>query len=275
MERFNIKRFWHTLRWFFYENRGNILKWTLGIMLATTLLQLLLIGISPKKSTSIEGFPEGSSPYQLTVMVVNSLCMVIVVIASAVVNSNIFGMLKNKQKRIAFLTLPATNLERWTVAFLFAVIIIPACILAAYVLGDLLRNIVFYIQGQEWVTGFNFFFSKIRPQFNMSFIAIMLQCAIFLWSISLYVLAGTWFRKGQFVIATFFQIVISALLGYLTKVFKNEILEILVNGISAGQEDLMAYGIIAVIFGLALFHFWLSYHLFTRFQLITSKWNNV
>ena len=109
----------------------------------------------------------------------------------------------------------------------------------------------------------------------MSFIAIMLQCAIFLWSISLYVLAGTWFRKGQFVIATFFQIVISALLGYLTKVFKNEILDILVNGISAGQEDLLAYGIIAVIFALALFHFWLSYHLFTRFQLITSKWNNV
>lgn len=275
MERFNIKRFWLTLRWFFYENRGNILKWTLGIMLATTLLQLILIGITPKKTTSIEGFPEGSSPYQLTVMAVNSLCMVIVAIASAVVNANIFGMLKNKQKRIAFLTLPATNLERWTVAFLFAVIIIPACILAAYVLGDLLRNIVFCIQGQEWVTGFNFFFSKIRPQFNMSFIAIMLQCAILLWSISLYVLAGTWFRKGQFVIATFFQIVISALLGYLTKVFKNEILEILVNGISAGQEDLMAYGIIAVIFALALFHFWLSYHFFTRFQLITSKWNNV
>lgn len=273
MGKFNIKRFWLTFKWFFYENRGHIVKWTLGIMLATTLLQMCLVGIITHTTTEIEGIPQNSSPYQMAVMMVNSICTVIVVLGVLFVNSNVFGMLKQKQKRIAFLTLPATNLERWTVAILFAVIIIPACIVAGYALGDLLRNIVYYIQGHEWVWGFNTFFSKVGPQ--LGFTTEMLQDAIALWSISIYVLAGTWFTKGQFVIATGFQIVLTALLGYLANVFKNEIISILVNGIEAGQEDLIAYGVIAAVFALALFNFWLSYRLFTRFQLITSKWTNV
>ena len=33
MGKFNIKRFWLTFKWFFYENRGLIVKWSLGIML--------------------------------------------------------------------------------------------------------------------------------------------------------------------------------------------------------------------------------------------------
>lgn len=275
MGKFNIKRFWLTLKWFFYENRSMIVKWTLGIMFATTLLQMGLIGISTFSTTSVEGMPQDSTPYKMAVVVVNSLCTFIVIIGMLFINSNVFGMLKNKQKRIAFLTLPATNLERWTVAILFAVIIIPACILGGYFLGDVLRNIVYTIQGHEWVWGTSIIFSKIVPLEGFSLPAKLLQYAFALWSVSLYVLAGTWFRKGHFIIATFFQIAITTLIGYLANTFKYEILEILANGIEAGQENLIGYGIIAVIFALGLFHFWLSYRLFTRFQLITSKWTNV
>ena len=275
MGKFNIKRFWLTLKWFFFENRGQIIKWMLGIMLATTLLQMGLVGINTHTTTRVEGMPQDLTPYQMAVTVVNTICTFIVVLAVLFVNSNVFGMLKTKQKRIAFLTLPATNLERWTVAILFAVVLVPAFIVVGYFLGDVLRNIVYAIQGHEWVWGFNIFFSKTSPQGENGFVAKLLQYAIILWSISLYVLAGTWFRKGQFIIATFFQILITALLDYLANTFKNEILEILVNGISAGQENLMAYGIIAVITALVLFHFWLSYRIFTRYQIITSKWSNI
>lgn len=274
MGKFNIKRFWLTFKWFFYENRGLIVKWSLGIMLGVTLLQMGLIGITSHSTTNVYG-NMGTTPYQWSVLFVNSLCMAAAAIAIVVVNSNVFGMLKQKQKRIAFLTLPATNLERWTVAVVFAVIIIPACILAAYALGDLLRNIVFYIQGREWLYGFRFFFTQSSLGRGVSIATKVFEFAVMAWVVSIYVLAGTWFTKAQFVIATFFHLALSTLVGYLSTIFKSEILSILAYGIKAGQDGLLGYGIIAFIFALAIFNFWLSYRIFTRFQLITSKWTNV
>lgn len=275
MGKFNIKRFWLTFKWFFYENRGLIVKWSLGIMLGVTLLQMGLTGISSHSTTNVSGNLGGATPYQWAVQMANSLCMAVVVIAIVVVNSNVFGMLKQKQKRIAFLTLPATNLERWTVAILFAVIIIPACIVAAYALGDLLRNIVFYIQGREWLYGFRFFFMQSSLGRGVSIATKVFEFAVMAWVVSIYVLAGTWFTKAQFVIATFFHLALSTLVGYLSTIFKSEILSILAYGIKAGQDGLLGYSIIAFIFALAIFNFWLSYRIFTRFQLITSKWTNV
>lgn len=274
MGKFNIKRFWLTFKWFFYENRGLIVKWSLGIMLGVTLLQMGLIGITSQSTTNVYG-NMGTTPYQWSVLFVNSLCMAAAAIAIVVVNSNVFGMLKQKQKRIAFLTLPATNLERWTVAILFAVVIIPACILAAYALGDLLRNIVFYIQGREWLCGFRFFFTQSSLGRGVSIATKLFEFAVLAWVVSIYVLAGTWFTKAQFVIATFFHLALSTLVGYLSTIFKSEILSILAYGIKAGQDGLLGYGIIAFVFALAIFNFWLSYRIFTRFQLITSKWTNV
>ena len=275
MGKFNIKRFWLTFKWFFYENRGLIVKWSLGIMLGVTLLQMGLTGISSHSTTNVSGNLGGATPYQWAVQMANSLCMAVVVIAIVVVNSNVFGMLKQKQKRIAFLTLPATNLERWTVAILFAVIIIPACIVAAYALGDLLRNIVFYIQGREWLYGFRFFFMQSSLGRGVSIATKVFEFAVMAWVVSIYVLAGTWFTKAQFVIATFFHLALSTLVGYLSTIFKSEILSILAYGIKAGQDGHLGYSIIAFIFALAIFNFWLSYRIFTRFQLITSKWTNV
>ena len=275
MGKFNIKRFWLTFKWFFYENRGLIVKWSLGIMLGVTLLQMGLTGISSHNTTNVSGNLGGATPYQWAVQMANALCMTVVVIAIVVVNSNVFGMLKQKQKRIAFLTLPATNLERWTVAILFAVVIIPACIVAAYALGDLLRNIVFYIQGREWLYGFRFFFTQSSLGRGVSIATKVFEFAVMAWVVSIYVLAGTWFTKAQFVIATFFHLALSTLVGYLSTIFKSEILSILAYGIKAGQDGLLGYGIIAFIFALAIFNFWLSYRIFTRFQLITSKWTNV
>ena len=274
MRKFNIKRIWLTFKWFFYENRGLIVKWSLGIILGVTLLQMGLIGITSQSTTNVYG-NMGTTPYQWSVLFVNSLCMAAAAIAIVVVNSNVFGMLKQKQKRIAFLTLPATNLERWTVAILFAVVIIPACILAAYALGDLLRNIVFYIQGREWLCGFRFFFTQSSLGRGVSIATKLFEFAVLAWVVSIYVLAGTWFTKAQFVIATFFHLALSTLVGYLSTIFKSEILSILAYGIRAGQDGLLGYGIIAFIFALAIFNFWLSYRIFTRFQLITSKWTNV
>ena len=274
MGKFNIKRFWLTFKWFFYENRGLIVKWSLGIILGVTLLQMGLIGITSQSTTNVYG-NMGTTPYQWSVLFVNSLCMAAAAIAIVVVNSNVFGMLKQKQKRIAFLTLPATNLERWTVAILFAVVIIPACIVAAYALGDLLRNIVFYIQGREWLCGFRFFFTQSSLGRGVSIATKLFEFAVLAWVVSIYVLAGTWFTKAQFVIATFFHLALSTLVGYLSTIFKSEILSILAYGIRAGQDGLLGYGIIAFVFALAIFNFWLSYRIFTRFQLITSNWTNI
>lgn len=272
MKQFDINRFWLTMKWFFYEYRGQMLKWTLGVMLATTLVQMGLISVINPGDIEMEG---GNTPYKMAVITVNVLCTVFVVISVIIVGCNIFSLLKNKQKRIAFLTLPATNLERWIVAFIFAVILIPICIVVAYMLGDILRNVVFYIQGKEWVWGQTVFFDKVSQQGKQGMMGMILSWAVALWSISLYVLGGTFFRKGQFIIVTLFQIAFSTLLSWLAVTFKTEILTFLANGIKAGQENAIGYVAIGVVVACALFHFWLSYKLFTRFQVITSNWTNL
>ncbi len=274
MEKFNIKRFCNTFKWFFCENRGYCLKWLLGIMLATTLIQMGLIIMAMHNVATVEN-QQPVGPYTIAVALANSMCILLVFISLLVVCTNVFAMLKNKQKRIAFLTLPATNLERWTTAILFAVILMPVCVVLAYVLGDVLRNIVFCVQGKEWLFGVDTFMERIATVSKRSLFGYLFKGAIWLWVLSLYVLGGTWFRKGAFVYVSTFLIALTTLLGYLANVFKSEILTFLVDGVSKGQEDYIAYSLLVVVTALAIFHFWLSYRIFTRFQLITSKWTNV
>ena len=274
MEKFNIKRFWHTFRWFFCENKGYFLKWSLGTLLVTALIQMGLIGMAMHNVASVKD-QQLVSPYPIAVTIANTMCVVLMFIALLVVCSNVFGMLKNKQKRIAFLTLPANNLERWSAAILFGVILMPICIILAYLMGDVLRNIVFCIQGKEWLFGFDTFVEKIATISKRSLFGYLFKGAIWLWAISLYVLGGTWFRKGAFFFVTIFQIAITTLLGYLATEFKSEIFTFLVDGVSKGQEDFIAYSLLVLVTALALFHFWLSYQIFKRYQVITSKWTNV
>lgn len=267
MKNFDIKRFWQTIKWYFYENRGLILKWTASVALVTAILELLLVSLTSLGKPSQPGF----SPYTLSVFAANSMCVVLIMISILFVNSNIFGWMKQKQKRIAFLTLPATNLERWTTATLYAAIIIPAYIIAGYLVGDLVRNIVFYLQGNEWVFGYDAFTMMTDGQSpDTTFLSEMLSAVILIWASTFYLLGGTYFKKGQFIVISAIELALTLSLGFLSK-------ECDAPWINLWKIQDGAVGIahLIILVAFSIFNLWLSYRIFKRFQIITSKWTNL
>lgn len=267
MKNFDIKRFWQTFKWYFYENRGLILKWTASVALVTAILELLFVSIINMGKPSEPGF----SPYTLGLFTANAMCVILIMFSVLFVNSNIFGWIKQKQKRIAFLTLPATNLERWTTAILYAAIIIPACIIAGYLVGDLVRNIVFYLQGYEWVFGYDAF-TMMAGKYGGSttILSKILNYVIIIWTVTFFVLGGTYFKKGQFIVISAIQLALTLTLGFLAKVCDAPLLNLW--KIQDGATGI-AHLIILVVF--SIFNLWLSYRIFKRFQIITSNWTNL
>lgn len=272
MDNFNFNRFVRTCKWCFYEQSAKLLKWTTASLIVTLAVELFFVTIFRKMTPG--DMPDMRSTYQMGVMTSCGICSAFVLIAIMFAFSNIFAWLKNKQKRIAFLMLPATNLEQWIAAVVFALIVFPVCISLGYVVGDYARCGIFYAMGEEWLPGTNFLFKVLGIKNSVSGFDVC-GFALTVWGASCFILAGTWLRKGQFVIPTVFYIVLMALLGYLAKNYHNEIAEMIVNGISNGYSSVMRYSVATFFFLVALFNYWLSYRLFTRFQIITSKWTNL
>ena len=266
MKNFNIKRFWQTFKWYFYENRGLILKWTASVALVTAILELLFVGLVSMSKPSEPGF----SPYTLGLFAANSICVVLIMFSVLYINSYIFGWIKQKQKRIAFLTLPATNLERWTTATLYAAVIIPACIIAGYLVGDVVRNIVFYLPSKGWVFGFDAF-TNMAGHYggNTAILSKILNYVILIWTSTFFILGGTWFKKAQFIVITAIELALTLSLGFLAKVCDAPWLNLWSN-----QDGATGVVHLIILVAFSIFNLWLSYRIFKRFQIITSNWTN-
>ena len=266
MNNFNFNRFARTFKWCFYEQRGKLFKWSVVTLMVTLAVELFFVFLMRKANNGAE------PPYEMAVQISCGMNTIYVLIAFMVAFCNVFAWLKNKQKRAAFLTLPASNLERWLSAIIFALILFPLGISLGYFLGDLARSGLYCALGEEWLPGYKYFFELFNgnsPKIHV------LPFSIQLWGASCFILAGTWLRKGQFVITVIFQILLSFLLKYIADTFHNEIAEMLVKNSSEGFSAALEYGVSIVLILVSIFHFWLSYRLFTRFQIITSKWTNL
>ena len=265
MENFNIKRFCHTFRWLFRDRRNYLITYGLGLALVLLIIEVLFTHISINKIQTTE----------LYSMVVNGLfgfCATVSWIAILFCMGNLFSFIKNKQKRIAFLTLPATNFERWLSALLMVVVVCPLFITVALFLADTLRMVIFALFGYEW-------YSCVKPLFtsffshdiNWHFIKSQLfEFSILSWICSIYVLGGTWFKKRPFSIITFIMFTLLLMLAFIIYNLNKQGLHLN----TELRETII--GLIAI--GCALFsvlNIWLSYRIFKRFQIITSKWTNV
>lgn len=270
MRQFNIKRFWNTFRWYFCENRGRLLTYTAATIIFAVVLE---------STFSFMG-NRGMMPTPAYIMMTKTgfaVSLLFAMIACYLSFCGIFSTLKTKQKRIAYLTLPATNLERYLTAFIMAVIIIPICICIGLAIGDTIHMLIFAIMGNEW-------FSCINSMFDWNFdnltkTEILREClerCAGLWGCSLYVLGGTWFRRRSFLIVTAFLILLFTVGIYVLKTIFSENGQFRIDLDSFTQNAIiLRYAAIFVLTALSLFNFWLSYKIFNRFQIITSKWTNV
>ena len=270
MKRFDFHRFLLTFRWFFNANRSRLTTWTIGSTIGIFILEAMFIGIMLRTS-------QASTPllYWEVMTISMTICLICTYIAILVVYSSIFDSVNTKQRRIAFLMLPATNQERWLTALLYAIVVCPFCICLAFLVGDLLRTVFFWILGYGWSNGIQLLFENLTfswPSWQ-TILKRLVDVSTCLWVASVYVLGGTWFRKRSFLIVS--TIMIALMIGFAITVEKLFPLMGITAHIGTGSI-LITNSIIALFFfALSAFNFWLSYRIFCRFQVISSEWRNL
>lgn len=194
--------------------------------------------------------------------------------------SQVGVFLKTKQERIGFLSLPATNLEKFVANFAmiyigyFIVTILggwTADILRFIfkaLIGDYSSNMVMLGVARSFL---DFPQDAVNIQGGISLSTVhMIEFTVAMGCVyvySLYLLGGVVFRKSQWLMSSIvIMILLMMSVAFVNKCF-------VVNG----EAEAIAFfkGLCAVFAALSIFNVWASYKVFTRMQVINNKWTNL
>ena len=195
--------------------------------------------------------------------------------------SYLFSQMKDTRKRSAFLLWPVSSLEKYVVNLLLSVFWLAIITVAAYVLADTLRVFVDWATGRVVIWGF----PKLAEPFgnNAAFEYWQSVWMFFTWVFyihSLYIVGGTLFRRQQFLLTSLSIIVVGFLL---ITTLSN--LDFHIDCIVGTWDEKthtytrtfypFFYILNTAVTLLIFVHYWASYKLFTRMQVINNKWLNV
>ena len=195
--------------------------------------------------------------------------------------SFLFAGMKDTRKRSAFLLWPVSNLEKYIISLLLSILWLAVITIGAYVLADALRVFIDWVTGRVVIWGLPLIANRILgpAPFEYWQIAWMLFAWVF-YIHSLYIVGGTLFRRQQFLLTS----ATIAVVGILLVMILNQI-NPQINFIT-GNWDMKTetytqifhpffYVLNTTLCLLIVFHYWASYKLFTRMQVINNKWLNV
>lgn len=195
--------------------------------------------------------------------------------------SYLFSQMKDTRKRSAFLLWPVSNLEKYAVNLLLSIFWLAIITVGAYLLADTLRVFVDWATGRVVIWGF----PKLAEPFaqNAAFEYWQTAWMFFAWVFyihSLFIVGGTLFRRQQFLLTSMSIIVVGILLvSFLSH------LDLHIDCIRNSWDEKTSsysttyypffYILHTTLCALIVFHYWASYKLFTRMQVINNKWLNV
>ncbi len=290
MNSFSINRFCQILCWVLRVNRRSLLAWTTGSVVAVLMGELVV------DKMSIHG-----NPYSF-LYEVSQLGIVILLLVSAIMPSTIVASINEKRKRESFLMLPATNLEKYLALMVYTSVICVVSLILAFVLGDCLRMLWFwisppegaelvgYIDGQAyywWSSALPILWDHFLPNviandpvYQYSTLFAVMQMVVIgslvLWMHSLLILGGTLLRKYAFIITSAFYLLTVTLFAKFMKYYDLSMFTCSwENGQYVTQEVGTIPYVLAVVLPLfAIFNYWASFRIFKGIQLITNKWIN-
>lgn len=213
------------------------------------------------------------------------VCMALVAFGGwAVVLSNVMEPMATKAKRIAFLMVPATNLEKYLWRLIYVTVGFVVSFTVALLATDLtylLLNSIFGWEEYRSLTAMAFGTSLIsfENQSGMSdgsWLLTVWSFVITLWGYSFFVLGGTFWRRRAFV-----KTVGCILLAFLLLLTVMQWVPVAaehsfydwVNSIMSdeGKATVAVSLLTAVFFIFTVFNLWLGYRLFRRSQIVGFK----
>lgn len=267
------------LYWFLRTNSKQLLMWFAGAATSVFLMQMIVTctGIVVKTAggnVNTMGFtPEY---YKHALLVVRSVLLVGMSIASLFVLSGVFRQLNKKQKAISFLMLPAANKEKYWVLLVYVTVAWTLCLFLGYVVADVLRMVIVpmfkdlpYV---STLTDPNLFFVVTEGHVVQKITASVYSLISIIWVHSCYIAAGSVFRKNGFAIASAGLLLIVALFEKVwTKNF-GSLISVEDNTLSVNY---LVWVVVFVLLAWTVYNYRLSYRLFKNFQVINNKRTNL
>lgn len=284
MSTFNFNRFSQALKCHFLVERKAWIRlfgiYTL-VMFMANLFFTRIQGSSYNYMVENWGLEEAIRSYNHNVEQTVAFGVFFFAIAMLFCASFMFSQMKDTRKRSAYLLWPVSNVEKYVVSFLYSVVFLAILTVAAYVLADALRVFIDWLTGCVVIWGI----PKLAEPFGSDAAFESWQTAWMLFACvfyihSLYLVGGTLFRRQQFLMTSATIAVVVILLTMIL----NQIHPNIEFTTGTWDEKTYTYNRVfhpafyilqTVVTLLIPIHYWISYKLFTRMQVINNKWLNI
>lgn len=290
---FDKTRFVKLLKWEMMTERKDYMRFAMGI--ALTLTFLFCATIISRYFDDVNGYPEDTLIMfkKDTVMILSNLAWTVYLFTIFLGASFVFKNVATKQQRIAFFSLPASNLEKFLVRLFHVMIGYPLCFLVALAFADIMQLFLSFIllKGPDYsvvVKSVTALFTPIYKDINgeiikgwllfpngFTLVGIMESLSyftFFAFNYAFWIFCGTLFRRNAWLLTLASQVVIGFVVIMIFRVLSFPSVGNLLNESSALA---LAYLFIAIAWVVIALMYWGSYRLFSRMQVINNKWLNV
>ena len=288
MNTFNFNRFSQALKCQFLVSRKTWIRlfgiFTL-VMFMYNLFMTRVQGSNYSDMVEKWGVEQAFSSYNHNVESTTAFGVIFFCIAMLFGATSMFSQMKDTRTRSAYLLWPVSNLEKYVVSFLHSFVLMAILTVVAYMLADTLRVFVDWLTGRVIIWGI--------PKLAEPFTAPdgpseywQLAWMLFAWVFyvhSLYLVGGTLFRRQQFLLTSATIAVVAILLIIILNQINWDNVQIDFIR-TTWDEKTQTYNqtfypffyiLNTVVTLLIPIHYWISYKLFTRMQVINNKWLNV
>ena len=283
MKQFDMTRFGRVLKLDFFEGR-KAMMWGALCML---LLYLFFFWFAHNIGIHSSSFYYEQDPEKRMIMHISAVCEAVgafgamaMYIFFLITASTLYRAEQKKQQRIAWLMLPASNLEKFTSRLIYLLVFCVVGGLLPFFVADLIHTAYLWMSGNPVMSATDDFFhifphTRTIPGTNEytgdSPIRVAMEYTSFVALPCFFLLGGVFFKKFHFIATTATFVLIAAgwimvhnALGYRDTPIQT-------------QSEIYAHYTIMMLFfiGLIALFTWLAYWLFCRWQVVTHKFANV
>ena len=130
------------MTWTLYGQKGQMLTKFVGL----TAIFFVAMALTVWTQRDNPAWVREGAYHQIT-----AFCVFIASMACFVFFTKVFANLKTKEQRVAYLSLPASPLEKWLGRVLYACVVLPLLVPFAFVAGDLLATLFARVVGVDYV----------------------------------------------------------------------------------------------------------------------------
>lgn len=293
MENFNITRFGQALKCHFLVSRKSWIRifgiYTLVLFFAN-LFFTRVAGTGYSKMEELFSAEELLSEYTFVVKQTIGFGMVFFCFSMLFGASYLFSQMKDTRKRSAYLLWPVSNGEKYIISLLHSVILMAVITVVSIVAADALRVLIDVITGRVMVWGVPFYIDFFSSPLDWQSVLMLITWMFYIHS--LFIVGGTLFRRFQFLSTSAVILIVVILLTIVIK--QTGLYNIDYHFIEYEQGEILhqqpdgttfySYRAIytprfyfALLDGWLIIaaHYWASFKLFCRVQVINNKWLNV